>query len=155
MSEDAGRRRLATNVEVDGTWYGPGDEIPDEIAAKIRNPKVWAVDDVEQRRSQVEDGPAGASGGTRLTANVEVDGRWYGPGDHIPDDVAAKIRNPKVWEGGRLPAATSSAPAGGNLAGASGNGAGGAVDDAAGEGRSAGPEPGRDLSGARRRRNDT
>lgn len=34
--------KLNTFVSVDGTWYGPDSDIPDEVAAKIANPKVWA-----------------------------------------------------------------------------------------------------------------
>ncbi len=34
--------RLAGRVNVDGQWYGPADEVPDHVAAKIRNPKAWA-----------------------------------------------------------------------------------------------------------------
>lgn len=35
--------KLNTHVFVEGTWYRPG-EIPDDIAAKITNPKVWDGD---------------------------------------------------------------------------------------------------------------
>ena len=42
--------------------------------------------------------------GRKLNSRVVVAGRWYGPGDEIPDDVAARITNPKVWEGGVAPA---------------------------------------------------
>lgn len=37
--------RLASNVHVDGTWYGPSygnaDQVPAEVAAKITNPAAW------------------------------------------------------------------------------------------------------------------
>lgn len=35
---------LNTHVNVDGTWYGPGSDVPDEVAARITNPKVWEGD---------------------------------------------------------------------------------------------------------------
>lgn len=34
--------QLNTYVSVDGTWYGPGSDLPDDVAAQIANPKVWA-----------------------------------------------------------------------------------------------------------------
>lgn len=34
--------RLATYVEVDGTWYGPNDRVPDEVADRITNQDAWA-----------------------------------------------------------------------------------------------------------------
>lgn len=33
--------RLATTVTVGGASYGPDDEISDEVAAQITNPKAW------------------------------------------------------------------------------------------------------------------
>lgn len=33
--------RLAARVNVGGTWYGPDDAVPKEVAEKIRNPKAW------------------------------------------------------------------------------------------------------------------
>jgi hypothetical protein len=38
-----------------------------------------------------------------LTTFVHVDGTWYGPGRNVPDDVAAKITNPRVWADGHIP----------------------------------------------------
>jgi len=35
-------RKLNTYVHVDDVRYGPDDTIPDEVAAKITNPDVWA-----------------------------------------------------------------------------------------------------------------
>lgn len=37
-------RRLRTFVHVDGRAYGPGDEVPDEVADQITNPDVWDED---------------------------------------------------------------------------------------------------------------
>ncbi len=34
----------------------------------------------------------------KLTAYVEVDGDWYGPGSRVPAEVAARITNPDVWD---------------------------------------------------------
>lgn len=42
-------RKLARNIQVDGTWYKPGDTPPPEVAERILNPKAWA---------NAEDGPA-------------------------------------------------------------------------------------------------
>lgn len=35
----------------------------------------------------------------KLTAHVHIGDRWYRPGDSPPDDVAARITNPDVWDG--------------------------------------------------------
>lgn len=56
-------RKLARNVQVDGTWYRPGDSPPPEVAERILNPKAW--EDTEDRPEpalaapveQVPDGP--------------------------------------------------------------------------------------------------
>ncbi len=97
-----GDRTLATRVAVGGRWYGPEDgPIPDEVAAKIRNPKVWAsAGDAQTSKKAAK---AGAPTGARLARAVSVGGRWYGPDDEIPADVAAKIRNPKAWADGVMP----------------------------------------------------
>lgn len=34
-------RRLTTYVHVDGVAWGPGDDIPADVAARITNPDVW------------------------------------------------------------------------------------------------------------------
>lgn len=38
-------RSLNTNVFVNGTWYGPGQVPPAEVAELITNPKVWDGDE--------------------------------------------------------------------------------------------------------------
>ena len=38
-------KRLNQFVEVGGVWYGPEDDVPDDVAEKISNPTVWATDD--------------------------------------------------------------------------------------------------------------
>ncbi|MER7167038.1 hypothetical protein ABT336_13350 [Micromonospora sp. NPDC000207] len=100
MSEKA--RRLATYVHVGGRRYGPDDDIPDEVAEKITNPNVWAVDG-DEPPAGTRAGTPGGDSGVRLAAYVHVGGRRYGPGDVVPDEVAAQITNPKAWEGGELP----------------------------------------------------
>ncbi len=95
------KRKLATRVAVAGRWYGPGDDIPDDVAAQIRNPKAWASD-MDTDAPQPE---PGTSTGARLASRVQVDGRWYGPDDEVPDAVAARIKNPKAWAGGMPPGA--------------------------------------------------
>lgn len=40
----------------------------------------------------------------KLTTHVHVNGTWYRPGDTPPDDVAARITNPDVWDGPAGPA---------------------------------------------------
>jgi hypothetical protein len=35
------RPRLRTHVHVDGQVWGPGDEPPADVAARITNPKAW------------------------------------------------------------------------------------------------------------------
>jgi hypothetical protein len=96
-------KTLNTNVSHGGVWYRAGDrvgdQIPDEVAEKITNPKVWAYSDDEQPEPE----EAKSTTGAQLVARVAVGGAWYGPGDDVPDDVARRITNPKVWEGGKAP----------------------------------------------------
>lgn len=44
----------------------------------------------------------------KLTSNVYVGGKWYGPSygnaDQVPADVAEQITNPGAWESGESPA---------------------------------------------------
>lgn len=113
------KRELAYAVAVDGNWYRPGDDIPPDVAAKIRNPKAWKTDaDTEtDRAAQERRAQAGTDSGHRLASTVHVDGNAYGPNDYIPADIASKIRNPKAWEGGKLPDTdtdTATAPAQGD-----------------------------------------
>jgi len=35
-------RRLAAYTSVDGVWYGPDSDVPDDVASRITNPKAWA-----------------------------------------------------------------------------------------------------------------
>ena len=34
-------RELVTTVYVDGVAYGPGDDVPADVAERITNPKAW------------------------------------------------------------------------------------------------------------------
>lgn len=96
-------KQLRTSIEVGGVWYRPGarvgKEIPAEVAELIRNPKAWEDSAGGELPAPETAKPVGA----RLATSVDVDGRWYRPGDKIPADVAARITNPKAWEGGKLP----------------------------------------------------
>lgn len=136
-------RKLATSVNIDGTWYRAGDTLPEDVAAKVRNPKVFALEDGEEA-DQPRTEP-GTPTGARLASRVQVDGKWYGPNDAVPDDVAARITNPRAWEGGKAPsaaasAASSSGSEGGDSSGNDGKAKGPAADraepaaDSAGDG---------------------
>ncbi len=105
-------RKLASAVHIDGKWYRAGDTLTEDVAAKVRNPKVFAADD-DQADGTTPTEP-GTPTGARLAARVQVGGKWYGPDDAVPDDVAAQIRNPKAWADGKVPdgAAEVTAPTG-------------------------------------------
>lgn len=108
-------RKLAGAVHIGGKWYQAGDEVPDDVAAQITNPKLWATAEGGEEGdagTAVARTEPGTASGARLTGRVNVAGRWYGPYDPIPDDVAAQITNPKVWEGGKLPTPQESAASG-------------------------------------------
>lgn len=101
----ATKKTLVTRVSVLGTWYGPGDDVPDDIAARITNPKAWTTADQDATADAATRAERpGTPQGARLAGRVSVSGAWYGPDDTIPADIAAKITNPKAWEGGKLPA---------------------------------------------------
>jgi hypothetical protein len=55
---------LNTYVHVEGVAYGPGDDIPDDVAAKILNPDVWAVPPEPVRQG------TGAMSGGSVVVNV-------------------------------------------------------------------------------------
>jgi hypothetical protein len=105
-------RKLATRVAINGKWYGPDDDVPDDVAEKITNPKVWAVDTDDDTTPAAQVKEAGTSSGARLATRVAIAGKWYGPDDPVPDDVAVQITNPKAWEGGKPPTLQESAPSG-------------------------------------------
>jgi hypothetical protein len=41
-------KRLAVFVTVDGTQYGPDDDVPADVAEKIENPDVWADEEEDE-----------------------------------------------------------------------------------------------------------
>jgi hypothetical protein len=96
-------RRLASSVNVDGTWYRPGDTVPPEVAAQITNPKAWT--NAPAPLGAPKANPGFGEDGPRLATSVDVDGKWYRPGDNVPPDIAARITNPKAWVDGIHPAA--------------------------------------------------
>lgn len=99
-------RRLAGPVTVGNRTYQPGEELPDDVAERIRNPKAWvtAAEQETARQEAVKSSkPSGHPSGARLASRVTVAGVTYGPDDTIPDDVAKQIRNPKAWVDGKLP----------------------------------------------------
>ncbi len=97
------KKKLGRATTVDGKTWTPQDDVPAEVLEKITNPKAWIPEDEATAAAVDPDRPSGTSGGARLAGHVTVEGRLYGPTDTIPDEVAAKIRNPKAWEGGKLP----------------------------------------------------
>lgn len=107
MSE---KKRLARHVTVGNRTYGPGDDLPEDVAAKITNPKAWLAPDEAQAQAAEEARQAGTTSGHKLATAVNVKGRMYGPNDPVPDDVAAQIKNPKAWVGGTLPGAAKESP---------------------------------------------
>ncbi len=122
-STDQPNRRLAAVVDVDGVWYGPDSDPADvaKVAHRITNPKAWTSAVPGGGQSPGPGGTrAGTSGGARLARTVDVLGVQYGPDDHVPDDIARHIRNPKAWEGGEVPDLGPTDP------GAGAGGAGGA-----------------------------
>lgn len=119
-------RKLATSVNIDGTWYRAGDTLPEDVAAKVRNPKVFAPEEGEEA-DQPRTEP-GTPTGARLATRVQVGGKWYGPDDAVPDDVAAQITNPRAWEGGQTPSAAAPAEAGAGEGGDDGKAKGPAAD---------------------------
>jgi hypothetical protein len=111
-----GGKKLARNVTVGTVTYGPKDDVPPEVMEKITNPKAWVPDNDETPTDEAENRDAGTSSGAKLAGTVTVGARSYGPNDHIPDDVAAQIKNPKAWAGGKAPtrAAKAAEPRGGD-----------------------------------------
>lgn len=57
MTGEKKGRKLATYVYINGASYGPDDEVPEEVAAQITNPKAW-VDEPESKGSDSKSGSA-------------------------------------------------------------------------------------------------
>ncbi len=132
-------RKLAGSVYLDGKWWRPGDTMPEEVAEKVTNPKVFAKDTIDEATGEPPAEP-GAPSGPRLSRRVNVGGTWYGPDDPVPADVASRITNPKAWEGGK-------APGGDAPAAATSTGDASAAGKADTAGPAAGPEPTNDNPG--------
>lgn len=97
-------RRLAGRTYAAGRWWEPEDDMPDEVAEQITNPKAWD----DERKSIVElarDARTAESGygGAKLSAPVIALGAWRDPDDRLSEEVARAITNPKAWVGGKLP----------------------------------------------------
>lgn len=104
-----GQPTLARHVTVAGVTYGPGDDVPANIAEQITNPKAWRAADEAPGPDPNEGKGGGTDSGHRLATTVTVGGKSYSPADYLPDDVAAQIGNPRAWEGGKLPSDASPA----------------------------------------------
>lgn len=96
-------KKLARYVTVAGVTYGPKDDVPDDVLAQIKNPKAFVPAGEEPQGPDYSDKDGGTTSGARLAGPVTVGGVTYGTKDYIPDEVAAQIKNPKAWEGGKLP----------------------------------------------------
>lgn len=96
-------QELARNVTIGGKTYGPKDDVPPDVLDRIKNPKAFVPQGEAPEGEDYSGKEGGTAGGARLAGPVTVGGRTYGPKDFIPADVAEKIKNPKAWEGGKLP----------------------------------------------------
>lgn len=105
------KTKLARNVTVGGTTYGPGDDVPEDVVKQITNPKAWIPEGDDEADDEDDGRDAGTAGGHKLATSVTVGGKTYGPKDYIPDDVASTITNPKAWADGKVPAAPVKAAA--------------------------------------------
>jgi hypothetical protein len=102
-------QKLARFVTVGGKTYGPKDDVPADVLAQIKNPKAFVPQGEAPKGEDYSDKDGGTTGGARLAGPVTVGGKTYGPKDFIPDEVAARIKNPKAWEGGKAPTAKPAA----------------------------------------------
>jgi hypothetical protein len=100
-------QKLARFVTVGGKTYGPKDDVPDDVLAQIKNPKAFVPVGEAPETEDYSGKEGGTASGAKLAGPVTVGGKTYGTKDFIPDEVAAKIKNPKAWEGGKVPAATA------------------------------------------------
>jgi hypothetical protein len=86
--------KLNTFVSVDGTWYGPDSDVPDEVAAKITNPKAWAEAPSAPEEDADDHGdPAGGTDVARPRGNASRDD-WaaYATGRGVEFDEQASQR---------------------------------------------------------------
>jgi len=79
--------KLNTYVSVDGTWYGPGDDVPAKVASQITNPNVWA--DGEQPKAsggEVKEPPRGGPGSGAEAWRAFLEEQQV----QVPDDASQK-----------------------------------------------------------------
>ncbi|GAA3877861.1 hypothetical protein GCM10022243_48210 [Saccharothrix violaceirubra] len=72
--------RLNTHVSVNGDWYGPDDDVPDEVADRITNPDVWS----EPPSRRVQESEPDAEGEGEGPADMPVPPPRRGPGSGGP-----------------------------------------------------------------------
>lgn len=56
------KKTLWAFVHVNGAVYGPGDQVPAEVAAQITNPKAWGEGDPQDKAGDPQGDPQGKSG---------------------------------------------------------------------------------------------
>lgn len=88
--------KLNTNVNVDGVWYGPDSDLPDDVAARITNPKVWSErpaqtgeatsGDSDNVGGEVKEPPRGGPGSSADAWRTFMVGQGY----DVPDGASAK-----------------------------------------------------------------
>lgn len=100
--------RLAGRVAVGGQWYGPDDDVPDDVARRITNPKAWEGGELptfaaETDRSAAASGTASGDGPTGPDAGDGDATRSTGETQAEPARVPAPQRSGKgsgkdAWE---------------------------------------------------------
>lgn len=112
-------QKLARYVTVGGKTYGPKDDVPADVLARIKNPKAFVPQGDTPDGEDYSGKEGGTASGAKLAKPVTVGGRTYGVNDYLPDEVARQIKNPKAWEGGKAPTLGSAQadPASGDQAG--------------------------------------
>lgn len=83
--------KLNIFVHVDGTWYGPDDRVPGNVAEQITNPKVWA-EPLTPKAEPVSDGtklkepPRGGPGSSADAWRAFMVAQEF----EVPDNATAK-----------------------------------------------------------------
>ncbi|MGB3443885.1 MAG: hypothetical protein WBA97_34540 [Actinophytocola sp.] len=84
--------KLNTNVNVDGVWYGPDSDVPDAVAARISNPKVWdgappaTPEPTKQGSDEVKEPPRGGPGSSADAWRTFMVAQNF----EVPDNATAK-----------------------------------------------------------------
>lgn len=84
--------RLSIHVNVDGTWYGPESEVPDEVAARITNPKVWVGEPAAEpaggngEQRTVQEPPRGGPGSSASAWRTFMESNGF----EVPEGASAK-----------------------------------------------------------------